>query len=295
MPFRVRGIRRERIVLRTVREDKILGGDSGLRLDDILALACRGGWPRLVASKADAGTSLRVLRGYLDEIARTDVTRVDGVSRNPRGVRRLLESLARNTATEASLTTLAADTADANGGGGALHRRTVAGYLAALERLFVVEELPAFRPHLSSRARLRGTPKRHLVCPSLAVAALGASVETLMANLSFAGLIFESLVLRDLRVLGGSTDCELSHYRDSDGLEVDAILRRPDGAWIAVEVKLGGEAAIDTASRNLLRLARKVDTRRAGEPARLVVITAGGYGYQRPDGVAVVPVTALGP
>ena len=270
-------------------------GDSGHRLDDIMGLACRGGWPRLVATGADADTSLRVLRGYLDEIARTDVARVDGVSRDPRGVRRLLESLARNTATEAGLTTLAADTAEGGVEMVALHRRTVASYLTALGRLFVLEELPAFRPHLASRARLRSAPKRHLACPSLAVAALGATAETLMGDLRFAGRIFESLVLRDLRVLGQSAGCELAHYRDSDGLEVDGILRRPDGAWIAVEVKLGGEAAIDAAAVGLLRLAQKVDTDRAGAPSRLVVVTASGYGYQRPDNVAVVPITALGP
>ncbi len=270
-------------------------GDSGHRLGDIMEMACRGGWPNLVSTGADERTSLRVVRGYLDEISRTDVSRVDGVARNPAGVRRLLASLARNTAGEASFATLATDTAGETGDTGAVHRRTVASYAAALERLFVVEDLPAWKPHITSRAQLRGAPKRHLADPSLAVAALASTSDAVMADLAFAGLLFESLVVRDLRIYGQATDCELSHYRDSDGLEVDAIVRRPDGTWIAVEVKLGGEAVINRAVRTLKRLQSKVDADRTGTPSRLVVVTAGGYGYEHPDGVTIAPITALGP
>lgn len=273
-------------------------GDSGQRLGDIMALACRGGWPRLVSDRAGGVTALRVLQGYLDEISRTDISRVDGVARNPAGVRRLLASLARNTSTEASFATLAADTADSAGTGaelGTVHRRTVASYMAALERLFVVEDLPAWKPHITSRAALRGTPKHHLADPSLAAAALGATSDAVMADLRFAGLLFESLVVRDLRVYGQAGGCEVSHYRDSDGLEVDAIVRHPDGRWVAVEVKLGGEAAITAAVRNLDRLRRRVDAKRTGSPSRLVVVTAGGHGYEHPDGATIVPIGALGP
>ncbi len=270
-------------------------GDSGHRLGDIMEMACRGGWPNLVSTAAGQATALRVTRGYLDEISRTDVSRVDGVARNPAGVRRLLASLARNTACEASFATLAADTAGEAGEVGAVHRRTVASYVAALERLFVVDDLPAWKPHITSRAHLRGTPKRHLADPSLAVAALASTSSAVMADLRVAGLLFESLVVRDLRIYGRATGCELSHYRDSDGLEVDAIVRRPDGRWLAAEVKLGGEAGINRAVRSLKRLAGKVDADRTGPPARLVVITAGGYGYEHPDGATVVPITALGP
>ena len=270
-------------------------GDSGRRLGDIVGLACRGGWPTLVRAGADQSTALRMLRGYLDEISRTDVSRVDGVARDPAGVRRLLGSLARNTATEASFATLAADTADSGTEVGAVHRRTVASYIAALERLFVVEDLPAWKPHITSRAPLRGAPKRHLADPSLAAAALGATSDAVMADLRFAGLLFESLVVRDLRIYGQAGGCELSHYRDGDGLEVDAIVRRPDGRWIAVEVKLGGEIAIGAAVRSLNRLRRRIDAERTGPPARLVVITAGGHGYEHPDGATIIPIDSLGP
>ena len=265
---------------------------SGLRLGGVIEAACRGGWPRLVATDANPASALRVVRGYLDEISRTDVSRVDGIARDPAGVRKLLTSLGRNVACEASFATLAADTA---GEGGAVDRHTVSAYMAALERLFVVEDLKAWRPHIRSRSQIRGVPKRHLADPSLAVAALGATPAMVMADLGYAGCLFESLVVRDLRVYSQGGHFELSHYRDSDGLEVDVIVEHPDGRWLAVEVKLGGEAGIAAAVRSLRRMRRRVDPDRTGEPSRLVVITSGGYGFEHPDGVTVVPITALGP
>ncbi|WP_419947021.1 ATP-binding protein [Candidatus Poriferisodalis sp.] len=275
--------------------ERCSAADSGHRLGDIVETACRGGWPDLVRRGAGAATAQRLMRGYLDEISRTDVSRVDGVDRNPSGVRRLLASLARNTAGEASASTLAADTADPAGAAPAVHRRTVASYMAALERLFVVEDVPAWKPHLRSRAQLRGQPKRHLADPSLAVAALEADSDAVMADLRFAGLLFESLAVRDIRVYAQACEAAVSHYRDSDGLEVDVIVTRPGGQWLAAEIKLGGEAAIEHAVRSLRRLRDKIDAARTRPPARLVVLTAGGYGFEHPDGVSVVPVTSLGP
>ena len=266
--------------------------DSGRGLGHAMTMVCRGGWPALVGRGADPSAALRVLRGYLDEISRTDISRVDGVARNPAGVRRLLESLARNIASEASFATLAADTAGDDPG---IDRKTVSSYMAALARLFVVEDLPAWRPHITSRSVLRSAPKRHFTDPSLAAAALGVTPEAVMSDLKFAGLMFESLVVRDLRVYGQASGCEISHYRDSDGLEVDAIVRRADGRWLAVEVKLGGAAAIARAVATLTRLRERVDAGRTGEPARLVVVTAGGYGYEHPEDVTIVPISALGP
>ena len=265
--------------------------DAGLALGDVLELACRGGWPQM----RDAGPVIAgdAARAYLDEISRTDVSRVDGTERDPVRVARLLASVARNVATEVRHTVLAADTAAA--GEAPLERRTVAGYLAALARLFVVEEVPAWRPHLASRARARRAPKIHLVDPSLTVAALGADVDGLIRDLGFAGRLFESMTIRDLHVYARANRCSLSHYRDSDNLEVDLIVEHPDGRWAAAEVKLGGAAAINRGARALLRLRDKLDRAQTGDPAKLIVITAGGYAYERPDGVSVAPITALGP
>ncbi len=265
--------------------------DAGITLGDVLALACRGGWPLLRNARLDIAAD--AARAYLDEISRTDVSRVDGIDRDPMRVSRLLVSLARNVATEVKSTTLAADTATP--GELPLERRTVAEYMAALSRLFVLEQVPAWRPHLASRAQARKAPKMHLVDPSLTASALGASVEMLLGDLSLAGRLFESMVIRDLQVYAQASRCSLSHYRDSHNLEVDLIIEHPDRRWMAVEVKLGGAKAIDKGAESLHRLRAKLDPKRSGDPAGLVVVTAGGYGYERPDGVCVVPITSLGP
>ena len=270
--------------------DSAAGRARDAGLSDLAEALCRGGWP------ANLGTGIvaaqQYARDYLDEIHRADVGRPDGRRRDPAGVRRLLRSLARNTATEASQATLAAD----SGGERPLHRDTVRSYLDALERVFVVEDQPAWSARLRSRSRLRRASKRHLVDPSLAVAALRAGPQRLQRDLELLGLLFESLVVRDLRVYAGACDAEVFHYRDNTGLEVDAVVETAAGDWLAAEAKLGGKQAVEAAARSLLKLRSRVDTNAAGEPAKLIVITAvGGYGYDRPDGVAVVPITALGP
>jgi predicted AAA+ superfamily ATPase len=264
--------------------------DAGHSLRDIVDRICIGGWPALQSlAPADAQAAAN---GYLDEIARTDVQRVDGVRRDPARVTKTLQSVARNVATSAAVTKIAADTRD---GDGEVHRKTVAADLAALTRLFVVEDQPAWRPHLRSRVQLRTSPNRHFVDPSLAVAALGASPETLLADLNYLGYLFESLVVRDLRIYAQHADASVSYYRDSTGLEVDAVVEARNGRWAAFEIKLGGDAAIEGAARSLLRFAGRIDTRKRGEPARLGVIVATGLGYVRDDGVAVIPIGALGP
>ena len=262
--------------------------DAGL--SDLTEALCRGGWPANLGSGIVAAQ--QYVRDYLDEVQRADVVQPGGRGPDPAGMRRLLRSLARNTATEASQATLAADA----GGERPLHRDTVRSYLDALERVFVVEDQPAWSARLRSRSRLRRASKRHLVDPSLAAAALRAGPHRLQRDLELLGLLFESLVVRDLRVYAGACDGEVFHYRDNTGLEVDAVVETAGGDWLAVEAKLGGERAIEAAARNLVKLRSRVDTAAVGEPAKLIVITAvGGYGYDRPDGVAVVPITALGP
>ena len=266
--------------------------DQGLSLDHVLGLACRGGWPQHIGGRLDVAGD--AARAYLAEITRTDVSRVDGVERNPLKVRRLLLSIARNVATDVKHTTLAADTATGNGRP-ELERRTVARYLDALERLFVVERVPAWRPHLASRVQARKAPKIHLADPSLTVAVLETGVDALMRDLRFAGRLFESMVTRDFQVYARANRASLSHYRDSRDLEVDLVISRPDGRWAAVEVKLGGRDAINKAAKSLLRLRARVDRAAQGPPSRLIVVTATGYAFERPDGVCVIPITALGP
>lgn len=217
--------------------------------------------------------------------------RVAGVRRDPQRVARLLVALARNVATSVSMAKLGVD---AGGSDGAMKYETVGEYLGVLQRLMIVEDQPAWAPHLRSRSILRAAPTRHFVDPALAVAALRATPERLLRDLELLGFLYESLVIRDLRVYAQANDAEVRHYRDNTGLEVDAIVDSANGAWAAFEIKLG-ERWVDEAAGNLLRFAERIDTRKSGSPQILGVIVATGIGYRRPDGVAVIPIGALAP
>lgn len=160
--------------------------------------------------------------------------------------------------------------------------------------MFVADDLPAWSPSLRSKTRLRSQAKRHLVDPSLAVAALGTGPGRLALEVDTLGLLFESMVLRDLHVYAQAIDAEVFGYLDSSNLDADAVIETRDGRWGALEVKLGPREVEDGAA-SLLRIAARVDADRHGAPAVLAVITGWGYAYTRPDGVAVIPVGALGP
>ena len=263
---------------------------SGRGLDDIVTLACRGGWPPVIGAAPDAAQ--RYMRTYLAEIVRTDVPRLDGPRRHPVGVSRLLASLGRNAGTGISKRSLGRDIDPEH----PMDGRTVGSYLDALQRLFVVDESPAWTPHLRSRTPQRRPVKRYLADPALMAAALEAGPARFAGDTRSLGMLFETLVVRDLRIYAEAGECRpISHYRDDSGLEVDAVLQRRDGAWIAVEVKLGGETLVESGAEALLKLRERIDDRRIGEPSRLVVVTAVGYAYDRPDGVSVVPITDLAP
>jgi uncharacterized protein len=268
----------------------VKSADRGIALADLTEAIARGGWPALQQLPIEA--AITGVADYLEEISRTDINQVDGVRRDPTRVRRLMQSLARNVATYVSMATLAADSA--GGGEDPLKQHTVGEYLSALERLFVVENQLPWQPHLRSRSRLRHMPKRHFVDPSLAVAALGAGPAALLRDLNLLGFLFESLVVRDLRIYAQAQRGEVRQFLDNKGLEVDAIVSSPD-RWGAFEVKLGGEIPIDEAAGSLLKFADEIDTERSGTPSVLGVIVAGGYGYVRDDGVRVIPITSLGP
>ena len=265
------------------------GTDSGLTIPEIATRVAVGGWPSL--RTLGVPQALQVVRDYLGEIRRVDISRVEGIRRDPDRVGRLMISLARNVATTVTIRALADD---AGGSDGPLKEDTVRAYLAALERLMIVEEQPAWAPHLRSRSILRTAAKRHFVDPSLAVAAMRATPDRLLHELKWLGFLFESMVTRDLRVYAQANDAVVRHYRDNTGLEVDAIVESASGPWAAFEVKLG-QQQVDSAAEKLLAFANRVDTTRCGAPATLAVVVGTGYGYVRPDGVAVIPIGALGP
>lgn len=262
-----------------------LGSINGIA--DIAELLCRGGWPQAVGkTTADA---MRISAAYIDGVCESDVSRVDGVKRDPEKVRALLSSLARNESTLAGEKSLEKDL------GGDVSRSTLRRYTDALRRIHIIDDIPAWHPALRSPVKLRQSAKRHLADPSLAVALLGANPESLASDPKALGLLFESLVLHDLKVYAAANDSSVSHYHDADDLEVDAVIRRRDGTWIAVEVKLGSPQ-IPEASANLLRLERKLVERGERPPAaKLIVIGFGMPVHTTPEGIIVAPVDTLAP
>ena len=256
-------------------------------LGDFAEKMTLGGWPGMIGESVADG--LRFVSDYIALIAEVDLSKVSEKRRDPYKVKRLLQSLARNISTEATLTALSKD---AGGSDGDLDDETTADYLSALERLMVVDNLPAWNTHIRSADMLRKSPKRHFADPSLAVGALSLSVDKLTADLNFFGLLFESLVIRDLRIYADASGGSVFHYRDSRGTEVDAIVEYADGTWGAFEIKLG-IGAVDEAAASLQKFAGKIDTDKVKPPAALTVITGNGFAYRRPDGVNVVPISAL--
>ena len=265
------------------------GAASAWSLEDLVAQLCRGGWPGDLHRSDSA--CLRARIDYLDELRRVDISRVDGVRRDPEGVGRLLRSLARNVATQASASALAKD---AGGDSQPLHEATVRSHLVALGRLMVYEEQTAWAPHLRSRSTLRQAPKRHFMDPSLAVAALGATPARLLADLPLLGRLFESLAYHEMVVYAGASDATVHHYRDNTGLEVDAVVQTRQGDWCAFEVELG-VGQVDAPAARLLKFKARIDEARTGSLRMLGVVVPTGYGFLREDGVAVVPLSALGP
>ncbi len=256
-------------------------------LENLTEKIILGGWPGLINEDAAAGR--RFAMDYISLLAETDIRRVSGKRRDPNKVLRTLQSFARNISTEAGISTLLKDI---GGSDGKLNNETAADYLSVLERMMVVDNLPAWNTHIRSSDMLRKSYKCHFADPSLAIGALGLSTDKLLSDLNYLGLLFESLAIRDLRIYAEANDGKVFHYRDSRGLEIDAIAEYPDGTWGAFEIKLGIGAA-DDAAINLLKLAAKIDTEKVKAPSALTVITGNGFAHRRKDGVNVVPLSVM--
>ena len=263
--------------------------DNRLSIELIVERMIRGGWPALLNSSLNEALLLN--RSYIDLLAEADMSRVSNVKRDPRKVRSLLRSIARNIATLVDNTTLEKDIKTAEDSD--LSRPTIIDYLSALSQLMIFEEQPAFNTHIRSSASLRKSPKRHFCDVSLAIAALKLNKQSLMKDLKYCGFLFESLVYHDLKMYARANDAEIFHYRDSTGLEVDAIVQQSDGTWAAFEVKLG-IGMIDDAANNLLKFNNLIDLKRFRKPASLNIITGTGMSYTRPDGVNVISLASLG-
>lgn len=259
-------------------------------LEDIAYYTCRGGWPQ--ATLLEGEIALDQALDYFDSVVERDIQRVDGVKRNADRARLLLRSYARHISQQVSYATIKADMLSNDSQ--TLDEDTVADYIKALKRLFVIEDLEAWNPNIRSKAAIRTSDTRHFVDPSIGTAALGLSPKDLMNDLESFGLFFEDLAVRDLRIFADVLDGRLYHYRDSSGLECDTVLHRRNGTYALIEIKLGGEKAIEEAADSLKQLAATIDHTHMPQPSFLMVLTAvGPYAYRRPDGIFVVPITCL--
>lgn len=262
---------------------------SDLTIEQIAFAIVRGGWP---ASVEDTKKSaLRRAVDYVEAVINADVSRVDNIEKNPVRVRALLRSLARNISTIATIKTIHDDIAMSDTDE-SISEKTISQYLNALNRIFVTENLPAWNPALRSKTAIRTSPKRQFVDPSIATAIMRLTPERLLDDFNYFGFLFESLCDRDLRIYTEAIDGEVFHYRDSSGLESDAVIALNDGRWAAVEIKLGSKE-IEDAAKHLIELKNKVNTQKMMEPSFLMILTGTEIAYRRDDGVLVVPLGCL--
>ena len=273
--------------------EKFKAGEAIARsLKDMAYLVCRGGWPQAVSQGGE--TALERAFEYVDAVVNSDISRVDGVSRDPRRARLLLKSYARLQGTQSTIVNIRKDMATGDGNGP--DDDTVSSYINSLRKIFVVEDAEAWCPALRSRAAIRMSPTRYFSDPSIAAAALGLGPEDLMNDIRTYGMFFESMVVRDLRVYAAALNGDVSHYLDRNGLECDAVVHLRNGTSGLVEVKLGGETLIEEGAKTLNELSGIIDTSRQKEVAFKMVVTAtGDCAYQRQDGIIVCPVGALRP
>ena len=266
-------------------------GTSNLDIRRIAFLVCRGGWPK-ASLKTNESAALIEAREYVESVCRNDISRVDDVQRNAELARRLMRSYSRHQGAQVSVATILADiksneVSDTT-------EATVASYINALKRIFVIEDMAAWNPNLRSKTAIRSSDTRYFTDPSIAAAALGLGPDDLLDDPNTFGLLFETMAVRDLRVYAEALDGQLYHYRDKNGLECDAIVHLRNGRYGLIEIKLGGDNLIEAGATTLKKLASKIDTDKMKSPSFMMVLTAiGEYAYRRLDGVLVVPIGCL--
>lgn len=261
-----------------------------LNIDSLAWLICRGGWPK--ATMVSKEIALDMAYRYYEAVVHSDISRVDNVSRDPERAKRILRSLARNQCAQVTINTICADLENTDVV--ATNRNTVASYIEALKKIFVLEDSLAWNPYLRSKTAIRTSDTRYFSDPSIGVAALGIGPNDLVNDLSTMGLFFESMCIRDLRVYADAIDGTVYHYRDGNGLECDAVVHLRNGNYGLIEVKLGGEKNIEEGAKNLKLLASKIDDTKMKSPSFLMVLTGiSRYAVRRDDGVYVVPIGCL--
>ena len=267
-----------------------IDGESKLDLERIAFLICRGGWPRSIDMRDKIALNQAI--DYYDAVVHSDINRADGVEKNPERVKRLMRSLARNQGQQIANTAIAADIAVNDES--TINQETVAGYISALKKIFVVEDMPAWNPNLRSKSAIRSSDTRYFVDASIAAAALGIGPNDLINDLNTMGFLFETMCVRDLRVYAEALGGSVYHFRNKAGLECDAVVHLRNGSYGLIEIKLGGEKLIREGVETLTSLTESIDTSKMKEPAfRLILTAADQYAYRREDGICIVPVGCL--
>lgn len=270
--------------------DTNISGISNMDLEKVAFITCRGGWPLSV--NMDDDIALDQAYDYVAAVEKNDIQLADGVERNPSRVHRLMRSLSRHQGTQATITSIKDDLIENEGE--SFDTDTIASYINALKRIFVIEDVEAWDPNLRSKTAIRSSDTRYFTDPSIATAALGIGPSDLIDDLNTFGLIFETLCIRDLRTYSEALNGKVYHYRDKSGLECDAVVHLRDGRYGLIEIKLGGDKLISQGADALLSVANKIDTSKMKSPSFLMVLTANGdYAYKREDGVLVVPIGSL--
>lgn len=271
-------------------DDKKVEGISQLDIEQVAFATCRGGWPSSIFMKERA--ALEQAFDYVAAVEHRDVSMSDGIMRDSSKVHRFLRSYARHQGTQANYSTIRADIAADDDD--TIGEATIASYIQALKKIFVIEDAEAWNPNLRSKTAIRTSDTRYFTDPSIATAVLGLGPDDLMKDLPTFGLLFETLCIRDLRVFAEAIHGNVYHYRDKSGLECDAVVHLRNGRYGLIEIKLGGEMLIHEGIKTLTALADKIDKSKMREPSFLMILTASGtYAYRRQDGICIVPITCL--
>ena len=273
------------VSLKDIIEGREISGVSSLNFDSLINAMIRGGWPETL--NISGNNKYLIAKDYVKSLLNEEIKTIDGTQRDSSKMRAVLKSISRNISTNVNKTTILDDVK--NEFFNELSRPTLDDYINTLEKLYILEYIPATNLNLRSKTPLRVTPKLELVDPSLVIAALNLKRDDLINDLKFTGFIFENLCMRDLKIYAESIDARLSYYRDKNDFEVDCILETADGKWGAIEIKLGA-GEIPSALDNLNRFKEKLDTKKYGEPSFLMVLTGADYSYKRDDGIYVVSI-----
>ena len=266
-------------------------GIANLSINDLAFLICRGGWPSSTTKQSEED-ALALAFDYFDAVTEADISRVDGVKRDPEKARLLMRSYARHQGTQTSVEVIKQDMQAHDDS--SISEYSIISYIDALKKIFVIEDMAAWNPNLRSKTAIRTSETRYFVDPSIATAALGLGPSDLLNDLNTMGLFFETLAVRDLRVYADALDGKVYHYRDKTGLECDAVLHLRNGHYGLIEIKLGGDKLIEEGVKTLTDLNKKIDTTKMPNPSFLMVLTGiGDYAYRRADGVFVVPIGCL--